>query len=181
PSFLAREQSVALEAAPRPALVEGDPVRLEQIVSNLAHNASKYTPPRGHVRVAVTLEGPCAAVSVSNDGIGIRPEFLEKIFEVFTQLDVAIDRSQGGLGLGLPLVRGLVELHGGTVTAASAGAGAGATFTVRLPLAAEPLAAPASRPTFSVALAPGEPRRVLIVEDNDDLRGGLREVLEGSG
>jgi signal transduction histidine kinase len=113
--------------------VEGDQARLVQVVVNLLNNAVKYTPEGGHVRVEAEREGGEAVLRVSDDGEGIRADMLERIFELGEQLGVGADRSHGGLGIGLTLVRRLVELHGGTVRAASDGPGKGSTFTVRLP------------------------------------------------
>jgi signal transduction histidine kinase len=132
-------EGVALEVAlpSGPLWLEGDPARLAQVIGNLLHNASKFTPPGG--RVAVALEAMPGAnraeLRVEDDGEGIAAGLLPRLFEPFTQADTSLDRSRGGLGLGLALVKGLVELHGGTVAAASEGPGRGARFTVRLPLA----------------------------------------------
>jgi signal transduction histidine kinase len=134
-----------------PALeVDGDATRLEQVFDNLLHNAIKYTPAGGAIAVRARADGATAVIEVSDTGIGIAPATLPLIFEALVQGPVAIDRSQGGLGLGLALVRELAALHGGTVTAASAGPGCGSVFTLRLPLA--PIAAPA--PAIDAGTAP---------------------------
>ena len=157
--------------------VSGDAVRLEQVVVNLVSNAIKYTPRRGHVLVEVSNEDDQAVLSVSDDGAGLSAELLPRIFELFTQAPETLDRAKGGLGIGLTLVRSLVELHGGSVTAASDGPGRGSRFTVRLPLAAAAApvrAAPAPRRA-------GVAHEVLIVEDNADSRDTLKVVLEELG
>ncbi|MBX9579519.1 MAG: PAS domain-containing protein, partial [Gemmataceae bacterium] len=117
----------------RPAWVDADPTRLAQVVSNLLNNAAKYTPPGGSIELAAVPAGDAVELRVSDTGIGIPREKLAEVFEPFAQVDTALDRSQGGLGIGLTLARRLVELHGGTVTAQSDGPGRGSVFTVRLP------------------------------------------------
>ena len=121
--------------------VNADPVRLEQIVGNLLSNALKFSPPEKRVRVSVSAEDASAVLRVTDEGAGIDPDLLPHIFDLFVQADDTIDRAKGGLGIGLTLVRRLVELHGGTVEASSDGVGHGATFTVRLPMVAVPAAA----------------------------------------
>jgi signal transduction histidine kinase len=151
-----------------------DVTRLEQVLTNLLVNAVKYTPIGGTITVSIRPDADEAVLSVSDTGIGIVPRMLPLIFDLFVQSDRALDRAQGGLGIGLTLVKRIVELHGGTVSAASGGAGQGTTFTVRLPRVATP-----ASPAPPVA-APGGPtgaRRVLIVEDNDDARDMLRSML----
>jgi signal transduction histidine kinase len=117
------------------AVVEGDRVRLDQVISNLLNNALKYTPPGGSIRVAVQVEAGQAVLRVQDTGIGIPRQLLPRVFDLFMQAREGPGGPQGGLGLGLTLVRHLVELHGGTVTAHSDGAGKGSEFVVRLPLA----------------------------------------------
>jgi signal transduction histidine kinase len=130
----AKEAGIALSfSASDSAWVDGDAVRLEQIVNNLLTNALKYTPPGGRVEVRVAREGDDALVRVADTGVGMDPEILPRVFDLFTQADDAIDRAHGGLGIGLTLVRSLVELHGGTVSAESPGRGLGSTFTIRVP------------------------------------------------
>ena len=113
--------------------VEADPVRLAQILTNLLNNAAKYTPKGGHVWLSVTQEDQQAVISVEDNGIGIDSHLLPHVFDLFTQAERSLDRSQGGLGIGLTLVRSLVEMHGGTVEAHSEGLGKGSEFVVRLP------------------------------------------------
>jgi signal transduction histidine kinase len=130
----AKEGGIALSFSTNGAVwVTGDAVRLEQVVNNLLTNALKYTPPGGRAAVQVRREGPDAVVSVADTGVGMDAEILPRVFDLFTQGENALDRAHGGLGIGLTLVRSLVELHGGAVSAESPGRGQGSTFTVRLP------------------------------------------------
>jgi CheY-like chemotaxis protein/anti-sigma regulatory factor (Ser/Thr protein kinase) len=158
--------------------VNADPVRLEQIVGNLLSNALKFTPPDQRVRVSVWAEEASAVLRVTDEGAGIDPVLLSDIFDLFVQADDTIDRAKGGLGIGLTLVRRLVELHGGTVEASSDGVGHGATFTVRLPIASVPAAA-------STGLAPAAvqrpSKRVLLVDDHADVREMYALVLQSAG
>jgi CheY-like chemotaxis protein len=158
-----------------PIRIEADPTRLVQIVTNLLDNAVKYTNPGGLIELAAQRDGAHVAVRVRDDGIGIPPDLQPRIFDLFTQGDVPIARSLGGLGLGLSLVRSLTELHGGTVSVHSEGAGHGSQFVVRLP-ATE---AEAPRPAHTTG-TPGR-RHVLVVEDNADAREMLRMALELDG
>ena len=159
--------------------VDGDATRLEQVLTNLLDNAVKYTPSGGRVDVSVTSEGTDAILRVRDTGVGIPPDALPRIFEAFVQAERGEKSSEGGLGLGLALVKRLVELHGGSVSASSAGPDHGSEFVVRLPRAAAGAAvaagAPASRP------APPAGRRVLIVDDHPDVREVLRHLLEAWG
>jgi signal transduction histidine kinase/CheY-like chemotaxis protein len=162
-------------------LVWADPVRLHQMVDNLLTNAFKYTPPGGRVTIRLANEPGWAVVRVSDNGVGISAEVLPTVFEPFAQADRTLDRAQGGMGLGLTVVRALAELHGGEVAAASDGPGRGATFTIRLPLGmveedARPL--PVKPP---VGLSSFRSRHVLLVEDAEDIREALFELLTGLG
>ncbi len=159
--------------------VDGDPARLQQIQVNLLNNAAKYTQRGGHVVLRLLREGDEAVVRVKDDGAGIRASMLDSIFELFVQSSHTLDRSAGGLGVGLTLVRALVSLHGGTVTAQSEGAGKGSEFIVRLPLAVtEPTLLPAPWPRRGQLRAGA---KVLVVEDDADNREMLCEVLEQAG
>lgn len=173
----AKRQRLAVAMPSEPVPVHGDPARLQQIVSNLVNNASKYTEAGGDIAVEVGVAQSEVRLVVRDSGTGIPEERFESIFELFVQLDTPLARSEGGLGIGLTLVRRLVEQHGGSVEVHSAGAGAGSTFTVTLPVAA-PVAAPEA-----VAPRPegGLPRDVLLIEDNDDAREALRLGLEMAG
>ena len=179
---LAESHGLAIEEDTEPAPVSGDPVRLEQVVCNLVQNAIKYTPRGGTIRLTVRREGEAGVVRVCDTGVGIAVDMLPRIFEPFTQVESSRTRSEGGLGLGLPLVRSLVELHRGEVEAHSNGPGRGAVFVDRLPLRAGEIAPrPPRRPGRSAA-APsngtGSGLRILIIEDNLDGRESLRDLLE---
>jgi PAS domain S-box-containing protein len=158
------------------AWVEADPVRLEQVIANLLDNALKYTPAGGLIHLAVHGEPDAAVLTVSDTGAGIPAHLLARVFDLFVQGERGTDRGQGGLGIGLTLVRRLVELHQGTVEAASAGAGRGATFTVRLPRALPPAEAAAADPP-----AAAHRLRILLVEDNADAREMLSAALRLQG
>ncbi len=177
----AADLGVALTLAPMPAafVVDGDPVRLEQIVSNLLSNAVKYTPRGGHVVVSAEIDEQSGRIRIADDGVGIDPEALPRIFELFTQDDQTLDRSRGGLGVGLTLVRTLVALHGGTVTASSRGRDHGSEFVVQLPRISSRGVSVASKEDVP---APAEtPMTILVIDDNADIRSGLGELLRFSG
>ena len=177
-----------LDIAQPQLLMQADPTRLRQVVSNLLNNAAKYTPRGGSISLAARTEGGQLHLSVSDNGIGIDAADLGGVFQMFSQVGRARQRNRGGLGIGLSLVRSLVELHGGSVTAASAGAGQGSVFTVRLPLAAaaapagpapQPAQAPASAVSPAAAAAAAPPSlRVLVVDDNRDAASTLAELLD---
>jgi signal transduction histidine kinase len=174
----ARAQEMVLTVASPHLAIRGDRTRLEQVVRNLLDNARKFTGPGGRIDAWVGHEGSDAVIRVTDTGEGIDPDMLPQIFEPFAQLRTSIATSRGGLGLGLALVRGLVEQHGGGVTATSAGRGLGTTFEVRLP----PDHAPApARHTTDAHGATLRRRRVLVVEDDRDARELLRAVLELDG
>jgi signal transduction histidine kinase/CheY-like chemotaxis protein len=160
-----------------PVWVFADATRIDQIVGNLLTNALKYTPAGGRISVRTRRENAQAVFEVADTGIGLEAELLPRAFELFVQGERGLDRSQGGLGIGLTLVRRLAELHGGTAAAASAGSGQGATFTVRLPAVEAPAdCTPANNDTGLRSR-----HHVAIVEDNDDARISLRMVLEFEG
>ena len=162
-----------------------DPARMQQVISNLLSNAIKFTPEGGTVTLAERREGGQIVVTVSDTGAGIGPEFLPHVFDRFRQQDPASTREHGGLGLGLSIVRHLVEQHGGTIAAASAGEGRGATFTVRLPLSpvapAEPVARDAGDPETAEDLPSLEGVRVLVVDNEPDARTLVAAILERCG
>ena len=163
-----------------PVWVQGDRTRLTQILENLLENARKFTQSGGSIRIEVCAD-PWrreAVMIVRDTGIGVDPELLPKLFEPFTQADRSLHRSGGGLGLGLALVKRLVELHDGTVSARSAGSGQGTEFTVRLPLQEEPMALSQSRPSPAQMT---RQVRVLVVEDNRDSAESLRMLLTTQG
>jgi signal transduction histidine kinase len=134
PVIEARKHRLTLDTASHPLLVTGDRTRLIQVAANLLNNAAKYTPDGGALRVSLQQEGASAVLRVQDNGIGIGPDLLPEVFDLFTQGQRTPDRAQGGLGLGLALVKKLVELHGGAVEAHSEGLGRGSTFVIRLPL-----------------------------------------------
>lgn len=131
--FAQRSQRLEIHVPPDPVWIVADPARMAQILENLLTNASKYTPEGGSIRVEVEARAGGVEIRVIDDGIGIAPDMLPRLFELFSQIEATLDRAQGGLGIGLALVRRLAELHGGSVAAASAGLGKGAVFTLRLP------------------------------------------------
>ena len=160
-----------------PAWVDADPTRIEQVLANLFANAVKYTPPGGLITVSVAREGADAVLRVADEGIGMPSELVGRVFDPFVQGERPLDRSFGGLGIGLTLVRRLAELHGGSAGAASEGPGKGSVFTVRLPA----VEAPAARLRGRAAEAAGRSREVLLVEDNRDARETLQRLLEHEG
>jgi signal transduction histidine kinase len=156
-----------------PGWVDGDPTRLEQIATNLIDNALKYTPAGGKIDISVVHDDEQVVLTVRDTGVGIAPDLLPHVFDVFVQGSITIDRSQGGLGIGLALVRRLVELHGGSVSAESEGTGNGSTFIIRLPRAA---AGVASEPRTTTGIDSGKPT-VLLIEDNEDGREMMATML----
>ncbi|MDY7227677.1 ATP-binding protein [Hyalangium rubrum] len=183
---LLEQRSHRLEFDPpgAPLTVEGDGARLAQVVANLLNNAAKYTDPGGRIHLSAKCEGEQVVLRVRDSGTGIAPEVLPRVFDLFVQDRRAIDRSEGGLGLGLAIVHSLVGLHGGTVSAHSEGVGRGSEFVVRLPLAKtrspdERSAQPGSIPPSTGS--PLSPPRVLVVDDNRDAAEMLAEALELAG
>jgi PAS domain S-box-containing protein len=168
------EVRLEFNPAPAPVFVDVDRNRVAQIIGNLLQNAAKFTGRGGATRITISTEAAekRAVIQIANTGVGMTPEMLSRLFQPFSQADSTLDRSKGGLGLGLALVKGLAELHGGDVTAHSAGLGQGAEFVVRLPLAMEKSAAP--QPSAS---ATKSRRRVLVIEDNLDAADSLRDLL----
>jgi CheY-like chemotaxis protein len=180
-----RRLEVSVSVAPGPFRMLADPTRLEQVIVNLLTNAAKYTEPGGHVFVRLereTLSGETNAVlSVRDTGRGIPPAMLETVFDLFVQVTPNRHGNTGGLGLGLTVVKGLVEMHGGSVTARSEGTGTGSEFIVRLPLPESGPRAP-ERPDEPGTERDSAPRlRVVLVEDSEDVREMLSECLRGLG
>ena len=167
--------SVSIDTSP--AWVNADRARVEQILSNLLDNALKFTPPGNAVRVSVHQEGSEAVLEVADNGEGMAPELAERVFGLFVQGQRNLDRSRGGMGIGLALVQRLAQMHGGSATARSEGPGGGSVFTVRLP-ATTPAANPAARRPWS---RPSRALRLLVVEDNEDARRTLARVLALEG
>ncbi|MCY0987689.1 ATP-binding protein [Nannocystis sp. ILAH1] len=180
PALEERRHALALALPQPPLQVQGDPVRLTQVVFNLLGNAAKYTEPGGHIWLTVAREGDEAVVRVRDDGIGMPPELVPRVFDLFAQGERALDRAQGGLGLGLTLVHRLVEMHHGSVSASSPGPGQGSEFAIRLPvLAHQSATVPAPPPA-----APGPDgyaARILVVDDNPDVAMALQMLLEAHG
>ena len=164
-----------------PLPLEADVTRMVQVLSNLLNNAAKYTPAGGRVALSAWREDGHAVVAVSDSGIGIPPDAIGSVFEMFTQVRGSLDRAQGGLGIGLSLVRRLVELHGGRVNAFSAGRGQGSTFTVRLPLRPGSPHARAGGAGNEADARPPAPLRVLVVDDNADAADSLVALLDALG
>jgi PAS domain S-box-containing protein len=178
PLMTAQRHEFVVRLPDEPAYLEADRVRISQVITNLLTNAAKYTNPGGRVELAVERAGPEVRISVRDDGIGLAPPDLDRVFDMFSQVDAALDRAQGGLGIGLALVRGIVELHGGHVQARSEGIGRGAEFVVWLPAADAPSARTAPAPaagTFRTR------RRILVADDNRDAARTLEVVLRFAG
>ena len=184
PLIEARSRELTLTLPDEPLDLMADAARIEQVLANLLNNAAKYTEPGGRISLAAERDGDEAVVRVCDNGIGIDADLLPHVFELFTQADCSLDRSQGGLGIGLTVVHRLVELHGGRVTACSGGVGRGSEFLVHLPLAT---AGCESHDTAVPRPAPGrdtfitQPRRVLVVDDNVDAAQILGRLLSADG
>jgi PAS domain S-box-containing protein len=180
PAFRAKAHELQLRAAAGAAMVMGDRKRLVQVISNLLNNAAKYTPAHGRVTVRTELDRDEVVVAVEDNGIGMPPELVERVFDLFAQAERTPDRSSGGLGLGLALVKNLVALHGGTVAAASPGPQQGSTFTIRLPLS-QAVGEPDPLTRLEPAAAAARPLRLLVVDDNEDAAQTLAAYLEEAG
>jgi signal transduction histidine kinase/ActR/RegA family two-component response regulator len=175
---LARNQRHETEykAPTFPIIIHADPVRLEQVVTNLLTNAIKYTPAGGHIALTVGANDDKAFLRVRDDGLGITPDLLPRVFELFTQAERSLERSQGGLGIGLTLVKRLIEMHDGTVSAHSDGIGHGSEFTIALPLCTSPTAAPPVASTINPCN--GKSHHILLIEDHADARRALQRLLQ---
>jgi PAS domain S-box-containing protein len=181
PLIESQRHNLTLDLGSEPAHVTGDQKRLVQIVTNLLNNAAKYTPPGGNIHLQLRVSHNQLELSVQDDGIGIAPEFQNRMFELFTQAERTADRSQGGLGIGLALVKSLVDLHRGSISCASEGVGKGSRFTLKLPRQSHHGNALNSRhDTGRFPFAVGK-RRVLIVDDNVDAAQMLAMYLEAAG
>jgi CheY-like chemotaxis protein len=171
---------IHIDMPDQPIHVDADPARLAQIFGNLVNNACKYTEAPGDIRVTIHREADRALISVKDNGIGIPPDKLQTIFDMFSQLDTSLERARGGLGIGLTLVKRLVEMHGGTVIAHSQGSGTGSEFVLTLPVLAEPKVQPAP-----ATAAPRDktlrPLRILVVDDNRDAAKSLALLLKLRG
>lgn len=175
--FQTNELSLHMDIPPQALWIEGDPTRISQIISNLFHNASKFTDRGGDVFVSIEGVGELARLNIRDTGMGMSPETLGQVFQPFNQADTSIDRSRGGLGLGLALVKGLVELHGGRVYAVSPGLGQGTTVSVEFPLTNQRPASALSATAPSAARS----RKIVIIEDNVDAAETLCGLLRGGG
>jgi signal transduction histidine kinase len=173
-----RQHRVHVHLADEALFIDADPVRIEQLITNLVTNAVKFTPESGELTISSAREDAIAAVSVRDNGAGLSDDMLTRIFNPFIQADRTLARSSGGLGLGLTIAHRLAELHGGTLGASSAGANQGSTFTVRFPLLKQPVGDVSPRRSGD---QPVLKRRVLVVEDNDDIRESLRMILDAWG
>ena len=180
PMIESRQHKLTIAVPVGALFVEGDPVRMAQVIANLLQNAAKYTDPGGTIEVDGRREGPDMIIRVKDNGRGIPPDKLSSMFELFVQGDQLPDRSQGGLGIGLTLVRSLIQLHGGTVDAHSEGPGRGSEFVIRLPASAREHPRP---PVPQPPAAPGrhQPRRVLIVDDDVEAADMLAQALRAAG
>jgi signal transduction histidine kinase len=171
------ERGVLVDLGTRPLVVNADETRIEQVVSNLLDNAIKHTAPTGTVRIEAGVVGTAAEIRVADDGVGIPADFLPHVFELFSQAPRPLDRSSGGLGIGLAVVREIAQLHDGWARAESAGLGLGSTFVLTLPLSngdASPTRMPAPASVLTT-------RRIVLVEDNSDALEALRQLLEFDG
>jgi PAS domain S-box-containing protein len=183
PLIASREHELRIVLPPDPLAAFADPARMEQVVTNLLSNAAKFTECGGRIEVSGGLERELILLRVRDNGVGIAPEALPSIFDLFTQADPSTDRAHGGLGIGLTLVKSLVTMHGGTVEASSEGIGMGSQFTVRIPAVGGDAHA-AAHPTEGASDSPARASarsRVLVVDDNEDVVHGLAKLIEAAG
>jgi CheY-like chemotaxis protein/two-component sensor histidine kinase len=175
----AARHTIEVNVPSEPVYLHADPVRLTQVFGNLLNNSCKYTPPGGTIRVTAQRDDQSAVVTVTDTGIGIPRDRLASIFDMFAQVDQTLERSQGGLGIGLTLVKRLVEMHSGSVEAQSAGEGHGSAFVVRLPAALDVahVAQPAASETYTSSVT----HRILVVDDNEDSADSLAILLQMTG
>jgi CheY-like chemotaxis protein/nitrogen-specific signal transduction histidine kinase len=176
PFVEARKHELSISLPTEPVWVKADPARLEQVVVNLLNNAAKYTDTGGLIRMSISQEAEDAVIRVRDNGVGIAPEMLPHIFELFAQVDGSLGRSYGGLGIGLALARNLVELHDGRLQASSAGLDQGCEFAIKLPLLLEPTV-PEAQTVLESGPSKGQSLRVLVVEDNVDAADSLGMAL----
>jgi signal transduction histidine kinase/CHASE3 domain sensor protein/ActR/RegA family two-component response regulator len=181
PQIEARQHHLTMQLPREQAFVCGDAPRLEQVFVNLLVNAAKYTDPGGRIQVNLETTARDAVVRVRDSGVGIAPEMLPKVFEMFEQLNPSLDRAEGGLGIGLNVVKSLVELHGGSVEAHSAGLGRGAEFVIRLPMATSTEPCGEEHAQMPTVATPERPARVIIVEDNRDIARVMAALVKRCG
>jgi len=180
PILDAKHHTLSLDLPTDAERLEADPVRLAQAFSNLLINAAKYTDPGGHIQLRAAQEGCEVVVTIRDNGIGISKDMMPRLFTLFSQAQSALGRAEGGLGIGLSLVRGVVTLHGGIIEARSDGPGTGSEFIVRLPLGT-PLAAPPDIEAPSEIFVPGAGLKILVVDDNRDAADACASLLGLSG
>jgi CheY-like chemotaxis protein len=181
PLIDAHEHELVVTLPDRPIRIEGDLTRLTQVLANLLNNAAKYQNERGRIQLTVVQEPGHAAITVRDQGVGIAPEMLSRVFELFAQGERAPDRAQGGLGIGLSLVKNLVELHRGNVRVASEGTGKGSEFTVRLPCLSDELDGQAADRAEAPGASDCPPLRILVVDDSLDAAESLAKLLRLGG
>jgi len=181
PAIEAAGHELAVSLPPEPVHLDADLTRLAQVFANLLNNSAKYTERGGHIALTATRNGGQVSVAVQDTGIGIPASALPDIFDMFSQVDRSLERSTGGLGIGLALVKGLVEMHGGTVEAASPGPGKGSRFTVRLPVQEDRVETPPEAPAEAWADSSGSKRRMLVVDDNRDSATSMAMMLQLMG
>jgi PAS domain S-box-containing protein len=179
PAVECAKHQLTVKLPSQPIYLDADLLRLAQVFSNLLNNSCKYTEPEGHISLAAEVQENEVVITVRDTGIGIPPEALPKVFDMFTQVDRSLERSQGGLGIGLTLVQRIVELHGGSVTATSAGVGRGSEFVVRLPMVVEQLGRVPKSDTGKTT--PNSSHRILVADDNRDSALSLAVLLRMSG
>jgi CheY-like chemotaxis protein len=180
PLIDSRRHRLTVQTSPEAAGVHGDEKRLIQVIANLLNNAAKYTPEGGNIVIAMDVDSATVIFSVIDNGIGMEPRIIDQVFEMFVQGERTSDRSQGGLGIGLALVKSLVRLHGGTVSAHSAGVGQGSKFVVTIPRVTVPVSA-MHKDREDREATPTKRRRLLVVDDNVDAAQTLGMVLETAG
>ena len=181
PMIEERRHEFVMELGSTPLTIQGDPTRLEQVFSNLLTNAAKYTDPGGRIEVTAQPEGGKLVVRIADNGVGISSEMLSRVFDLFAQVDNSLDRTQGGLGIGLTISQQLVILHGGSIEVTSGGTGQGSVFTVRIPLL-EPQSSEVIAPAVETAsLNPRSGARILVVDDNLATATALADLLQLSG
>jgi signal transduction histidine kinase/ActR/RegA family two-component response regulator len=180
PFLDAKHHSLSLDLPKTPVHLQADPVRLAQAFSNLLINAAKYTDPGGHIQLVAAHAGHEVVVTIRDNGIGISADMMPRLFTLFSQAQAALERAEGGLGIGLSLVRGVVTLHGGSVEARSDGPGTGSEFIVRLPVGTPP-AGVTDIGTTAESVLPGAGLKILVVDDNRDAADAFASLLELSG
>ena len=176
PQLRLKEHKVSVISSYEPLHVSGDFARLVQCVGNILSNAVKFTDPGGEIQVRTHKQHGSAVIEIADTGLGIAPDLLPRVFDIFVQAEGSLDRAQGGLGAGLAIVKRLIEQHGGAVSVRSPGLGQGSTFEIRLPRVLRPQSRPSDEPPFQAA-----PRRVLIVDDNRDAANSLAALLSLRG